>query len=91
MFCVTVWVQDKNVRFIDGHDEKQSHLIFAGSDIILCQSFHDPVLQVPVSSLFLFCFPACFLFTFNCNSLSFSWEVVQGSSFLCLMSMYSFM
>ncbi|XP_034220641.1 probable starch synthase 4, chloroplastic/amyloplastic isoform X2 [Prunus dulcis] len=44
-------LKDKNVRFIDGHDEKQSHLIFAGSDIILCQSFHDPVLQVPLKAL----------------------------------------
>ncbi|KAM1405766.1 hypothetical protein ACFXTH_000532 [Malus domestica] len=45
-------LKDANVQFIDGNDEALSHLVFAGSDIILCQSFHDPGLQVPVSSLF---------------------------------------
>lgn len=40
--------QDENVRFIDRYDEALSHLIFAGSDIILCQTFEDPTLQVPV-------------------------------------------
>jgi hypothetical protein len=41
------------VRFINGLDEALSHLVFAGSDIIMCQSFHDPLLQVPVNSLSL--------------------------------------
>lgn len=41
-------MQDENTRFISKYDEALSHLILAGSDIILCQSFHDPVLQVPV-------------------------------------------
>ncbi|KAJ6906908.1 LOW QUALITY PROTEIN: starch synthase 4 [Populus alba x Populus x berolinensis] len=40
---------DETVRFINKYDEALLHLIFAGSDIILCQSFHDPLLQVPVS------------------------------------------
>jgi hypothetical protein len=46
--------QDQNVRFINRLDEAILHLVFAGSDIILCQSFDDPVLQVPVSSLSLY-------------------------------------
>ncbi|KAL5819915.1 hypothetical protein ACOSQ4_023757 [Xanthoceras sorbifolium] len=44
-------LKDGNVRFIDSYDDDLSHLIFAGSDIILCQSFHDPVLQVPQKAL----------------------------------------
>ncbi|KAJ0097486.1 hypothetical protein Patl1_28419 [Pistacia atlantica] len=40
-----------HVRFFDIYDEALAHLIFAGSDIILCQSFHDPVLQVPLKAL----------------------------------------
>lgn len=43
------YLQDEDTRFVLGHDEALSHLIFAGSDIILCQSFHDHVFQVPVS------------------------------------------
>ncbi|KAF3439141.1 hypothetical protein FNV43_RR17416 [Rhamnella rubrinervis] len=43
--------KDDSVLFISGHDEALSHLVFAGSDIILCQSFHDPVLQVPLKAL----------------------------------------
>ncbi|KAJ6915779.1 starch synthase 4 [Populus alba x Populus x berolinensis] len=42
-------LKDETVRFINKYDEALLHLIFAGSDIILCQSFHDPLLQVPVS------------------------------------------
>lgn len=41
-------LQDDNVIFIKEYEEAMSHLIFAGSDVILCQSFDDPVLQVPV-------------------------------------------
>ncbi|XP_010023404.2 glycogen synthase isoform X2 [Eucalyptus grandis] len=44
-------LKDENVRFIDRFDEALSHLIFAGSDIILCQSFEDPTLQVPMKAL----------------------------------------
>ncbi|XP_050944766.1 probable starch synthase 4, chloroplastic/amyloplastic isoform X8 [Cucumis melo] len=42
-----VKIEDANVRFINRHDETLSHLIFGGSDIILCHSLHDPILQVP--------------------------------------------
>ncbi|KAH7520376.1 hypothetical protein FEM48_Zijuj08G0137400 [Ziziphus jujuba var. spinosa] len=39
------------VRFISRQDEASSHLVFAGSDIILCPSFHDPILQLPEKAL----------------------------------------
>nr|KJB18123.1 hypothetical protein B456_003G034900 [Gossypium raimondii] len=44
-------VEDSNVKFFYNYDEALSHLVFAGSDIMLCHSFHDPLLQVPVSSM----------------------------------------
>lgn len=44
-------MQDGNVRFINKYDEPLLHLMFAGSDIMLCPSFDDPVLQVPVCIL----------------------------------------
>nr|XP_034933008.1 probable starch synthase 4, chloroplastic/amyloplastic isoform X3 [Populus alba] len=44
-------LKDETVRFINKYDEVLLHLIFAGSDIILCQSFHDPLLQVPLKAL----------------------------------------
>ncbi|XP_038697626.1 probable starch synthase 4, chloroplastic/amyloplastic isoform X3 [Tripterygium wilfordii] len=50
-FREEVKVQDENLRFINKYDEALSHLIFAGSDIMLCQSFHDPVFQVPLKAL----------------------------------------
>lgn len=53
MYVFFLCTQDENVISIDGVDEAVSHLVFAGSDIILCQSLHDPILQVPVSSLSL--------------------------------------
>ncbi|KVI02763.1 Starch synthase, catalytic domain-containing protein [Cynara cardunculus var. scolymus] len=43
-------VQDRNVRFLDKYDESLSHLIFAGSDIILC-TFNDPMVQVPLKAI----------------------------------------
>ncbi|KAJ4714627.1 Starch synthase, chloroplastic/amyloplastic [Melia azedarach] len=44
-------LKDGNVICIDSYDDALLHLIIAGSDIILCQSFHDPVLQVPLKAL----------------------------------------
>ncbi|XP_052196115.1 probable starch synthase 4, chloroplastic/amyloplastic [Diospyros lotus] len=44
-------LQDDCVRFLNEYDEALSHLIFAGSDIVLCQSFHDPLLQVPLKAV----------------------------------------
>ncbi|XP_030974392.1 glycogen synthase isoform X4 [Quercus lobata] len=44
-------LKDQNVRFINRLGEAISHLVFAGSDIILCQSFHEPDLQVPLKAL----------------------------------------
>ncbi|XP_077219550.1 UDP-Glycosyltransferase superfamily protein [Tasmannia lanceolata] len=44
-------LKDENARFINEYDEALSHLILAGSDIILCPSFHDPVLQIPLKAI----------------------------------------
>ncbi|KAG8384202.1 hypothetical protein BUALT_Bualt04G0093500 [Buddleja alternifolia] len=44
-------VKDENVRFIDEYDEVLSHLIISGSDIMLCPSFDDPLLQVPLKAI----------------------------------------
>ncbi|KAI8534655.1 hypothetical protein RHMOL_Rhmol10G0106900 [Rhododendron molle] len=44
-------LKDDNVIFIKEYEEAMSHLIFAGSDVILCQSFDDPVLQVPLKAI----------------------------------------
>lgn len=45
----TLLSQDENVKFVDQYDEGLSHMIIAGSDIMLCPSFNDPLLQLPVS------------------------------------------
>lgn len=42
-------LQDDNLKFVLAYDEALSHLLFAGSDIILCQSFSDPTDETPVS------------------------------------------
>ncbi|KAK8496242.1 hypothetical protein V6N13_095941 [Hibiscus sabdariffa] len=44
-------LEDSNVKFFTRYDEALSRLVFAGSDIILCHSFHDPLLQVPLKAL----------------------------------------
>ncbi|XP_042026353.1 probable starch synthase 4, chloroplastic/amyloplastic isoform X1 [Salvia splendens] len=44
-------VKDKNVRFIDEYDEGLSHLIISGSDIMLCPSLDDHLLQVPLKAI----------------------------------------
>ncbi|KAI3830333.1 hypothetical protein MKW92_036763 [Papaver armeniacum] len=44
-------VEDEDVRIISTYDEALSHLILAGADIILCPSFHDPVLQMPLKAI----------------------------------------
>ncbi|KAH9664162.1 glyco-transf 5 domain-containing protein [Citrus sinensis] len=44
-------IQDGIVIFVDSYDDALLHLIFSGSDIILCHSFHDPLLQVPLKAL----------------------------------------
>ncbi|KAK6151094.1 hypothetical protein DH2020_016026 [Rehmannia glutinosa] len=43
--------QDENVRFVNEYDEELSHLIISGSDIMLCPSFDDPLLQVPLKAM----------------------------------------
>ncbi|CAK9150598.1 unnamed protein product [Ilex paraguariensis] len=44
-------LKDENARFLNKHDEALSHLVFAGCDIILCPSFDDPVLHVPLKAI----------------------------------------
>jgi len=41
----------ENVRVIGKHDEGMLHLLIAGSDILLCSSFHDPANQMPLKAL----------------------------------------
>ncbi|KAM7265802.1 hypothetical protein ACFE04_003485 [Oxalis oulophora] len=41
----------ENVKFVDKDDEALSHLVFAGSDIVLCHSFHNATLEVPLKAL----------------------------------------
>ncbi|RLM79392.1 putative starch synthase 4, chloroplastic/amyloplastic isoform X2 [Panicum miliaceum] len=40
---------DESIAFIEEYDETLAHLVYAGSDIILCSSFEDPSLQIAVS------------------------------------------
>nr|ABN06103.1 Protein kinase [Medicago truncatula] len=40
-----------DIKFVRSYDEALSHLLFAGSDIILCQSFHDPTDETPLKAL----------------------------------------
>ncbi|KFK28237.1 hypothetical protein AALP_AA8G490200 [Arabis alpina] len=44
-------IEGDNVKVVTEHKQGFSHLIFAGSDIMLCLSFDDPVLQVPLKAL----------------------------------------
>ncbi|KAG5067801.1 hypothetical protein JHK85_000178 [Glycine max] len=44
-------VQDDNLKFVPTYDEALLHLVFAGSDIILCQSFLDPTDEIPLIAL----------------------------------------
>ena len=39
---------DDSIAFIEEYDETLPHLVYAGSDIILCSSFEDPSLQIAV-------------------------------------------
>jgi len=40
--------QGDKIAFVEAYDEALAHLIYAGSDIILCSSFQDPSLQTAV-------------------------------------------
>ncbi|KAI5438002.1 hypothetical protein KIW84_023942, partial [Lathyrus oleraceus] len=42
---------DDNIKFVGAYDEALSHLLFAGSDIILCRSFLDPSDETPLKAL----------------------------------------
>lgn len=66
------------MRFINELDEALSHLVFAGSDIIMCQSFHDPVFQVPVSSLSLSLHLEAKVLTDSCTAPSYHLDKPLG-------------
>ncbi|XP_009791048.1 probable starch synthase 4, chloroplastic/amyloplastic isoform X1 [Nicotiana sylvestris] len=44
-------LKDENMRFLSKNDEALAHLVLAGSDIMLCPSFDDTVLQVPLKAM----------------------------------------
>ncbi|KAJ3691462.1 hypothetical protein LUZ61_020626 [Rhynchospora tenuis] len=43
--------ESKDVKLIPRYDEPLAHLIIAGCDIVLCSSFDDPLLQVPLKAI----------------------------------------
>ncbi|AQK55666.1 starch synthase5 [Zea mays] len=51
-------IKGDKIAFVEAYDEALAHLIYAGSDIILCSSFQDPSLQIAVceTSLLFSCF-----------------------------------
>ncbi|CAN6239110.1 unnamed protein product [Urochloa humidicola] len=48
---------DDNIAFIEEYDKTLAHLIYAGSDIILCSSFEDPSLQIAMKAIKYGCAP----------------------------------
>jgi len=48
---------DDSIAFIEEYDETLAHLIYAGSDIILCSSFEDPSLQIAMKAIKYGCAP----------------------------------
>jgi len=49
MICHSIQnLQDDNLKLLPTYDEALLHLVFAGSDIILCQSFANPTDEIPV-------------------------------------------
>ncbi|KAL1315730.1 hypothetical protein AAHE18_15G006700 [Arachis hypogaea] len=44
-------IKDNKIRIVVKYDEALLHLVFAGSDIILCQSFLDPTDEIPLKAL----------------------------------------
>ncbi|CAN6252881.1 unnamed protein product [Urochloa humidicola] len=48
---------DDNIAFVAEYDETLAHLIYAGSDIILCPSFEDPSLQIAMKAVKYGCAP----------------------------------
>ncbi|XP_049357817.1 probable starch synthase 4, chloroplastic/amyloplastic [Solanum verrucosum] len=44
-------LKDENMRFLNKYDESLAHLVLAGSDIMLCPSFDDTVLQIPLKAM----------------------------------------
>ncbi|PUZ78155.1 hypothetical protein GQ55_1G430000 [Panicum hallii var. hallii] len=48
---------DDSIAFIEEYDETLAHLVYAGSDIILCSSFEDPSLQIAMKAIKYGCAP----------------------------------
>ncbi|RCV19835.1 hypothetical protein SETIT_4G007700v2 [Setaria italica] len=48
---------DDDIAFVEEYNETFAHLIYAGSDIILCSSFEDPSLQIAVKAIKYGCAP----------------------------------
>ncbi|CAN6274034.1 unnamed protein product [Urochloa humidicola] len=48
---------DDNIAFVAEYDEALAHLIYAGSDIILCSSFEDPSVQIAMKAMKYGCAP----------------------------------
>nr|TKW42165.1 hypothetical protein SEVIR_1G365600v2 [Setaria viridis] len=48
---------DDDIAFVEEYNETLAHLIYAGSDIILCSSFEDPSLQIAVKAIKYGCAP----------------------------------
>ncbi|MCL7036665.1 hypothetical protein MKW94_018976 [Papaver nudicaule] len=63
-------LEDEDVRIISTYDEALSHLILAGADIILCPSFHDPLLQMPLKALKYGAAPVALSSNFKHNSVA---------------------
>lgn len=44
-------IKGDKIAFVEAYDEALAHLIYAGSDIILCSSFQDPSLQIAMKAM----------------------------------------
>ncbi|CAD6249043.1 unnamed protein product [Miscanthus lutarioriparius] len=44
-------IMGDKIAFVEAYDEALAHLIYAGSDIILCSSFQDPSLQTAMKAI----------------------------------------
>ncbi|RLN07070.1 putative starch synthase 4, chloroplastic/amyloplastic isoform X2 [Panicum miliaceum] len=60
---------DDSIAFIEEYDKTLAHLIYAGSDIILCSSFEDPSLQIAMKAIKYGCAPVQINFPNDKSSL----------------------
>ncbi|MED6205458.1 hypothetical protein PIB30_118460 [Stylosanthes scabra] len=64
-------LKDDNLRVVVEYDEALLHLVFAGSDIILCQSFIDLNDEIPLKALRYGAAPIALSYEANTNSRNF--------------------